>query len=41
MQKVLTAAALIDSGTATPETKVAVPVKLQSGDRPIKDALHP
>ncbi len=39
VQKVLTAAALIDSGTATPETKVAVPVKLQSGDRPIKDAF--
>ena len=39
VQKVLTAAALIDSGAATPETKVAVPVKLQSGDRPIKDAF--
>jgi cell division protein FtsI (penicillin-binding protein 3) len=37
VQKVLTAAALIDSGTANPETKVEVPRKLISNKRPIKD----
>jgi cell division protein FtsI (penicillin-binding protein 3) len=37
VQKVLTAAALIDSGTATPETKVEVPRRLKSNDRFIKD----
>ena len=39
VQKVLTAAALIDSGTATPETKVEVPVRLRTGGRYIKDAF--
>ena len=40
VQKILTAAALIDSKTATPETKVEVPERLMSGDRPIKDAFN-
>ena len=40
VQKVLTAAALIDSGTATPDTKVEVPRRLISNGRPIKDAFH-
>jgi cell division protein FtsI (penicillin-binding protein 3) len=40
VQKVLTAAALIDSKTATPETKVAVPEKLKSGDHYIGDAFR-
>src|SRR5829696_536978 len=39
VQKVLTAAALIDSGTTTPETKVLVPPRLASADRKIKDAF--
>ncbi len=39
VEKVLTAAALIDSGTATPDTKVEVPTKLKSNDRYIKDAF--
>jgi cell division protein FtsI (penicillin-binding protein 3) len=39
VEKVLTAAALIDSGTATPDTKVEVPTKLRSNDRYIKDAF--
>jgi cell division protein FtsI (penicillin-binding protein 3) len=40
VQKVLTAAALIDSGTATSDTKVEVPTRLISNGRPIKDAFH-
>jgi cell division protein FtsI (penicillin-binding protein 3) len=39
VQKVLTAAALIDSGTTTPDTKVLVPPRLASADRKIKDAF--
>jgi cell division protein FtsI (penicillin-binding protein 3) len=38
VEKVLTSAALIDSGTATPETKVTVPPTIASGDGRIKDA---
>lgn len=42
VQKVLTSAALIDSGTATPDTKVIVPNRLASGDGLIKDHVeHP
>ncbi len=37
VQKVLTAAALFDSGTATPNTKVVVPNRIASGGRSIKD----
>jgi cell division protein FtsI (penicillin-binding protein 3) len=37
VQKVLTSAALIDSGTATPATRVVVPNRLASGGRSIKD----
>jgi cell division protein FtsI (penicillin-binding protein 3) len=37
VQKVLTSAALIDSGTTTPETRVQIPSLLTSGDRKIKD----
>ena len=33
VQKVLTAAALVDSGTATPETRVKIPARLASGGR--------
>jgi cell division protein FtsI (penicillin-binding protein 3) len=40
VQKVLTAAALIDSGTATPETKVEVPTQVMSNGRPIRDAFN-
>jgi cell division protein FtsI (penicillin-binding protein 3) len=39
VQKVLTAAALVDSGTATPETRVKVPAKLATGGRYITDAF--
>ena len=39
VEKVITAAALIDSGTATPETKVSVPRRLQSDGISIKDAF--
>ena len=39
VEKVITAAALIDSGTATPETKVSVPLRLPSGGLSIKDAF--
>jgi cell division protein FtsI (penicillin-binding protein 3) len=38
VEKVLTSAALIDSGTANPDTKVRIPPLLQSGGRHIKDA---
>ena len=37
VQKVLTAAALVDSGTATAESKVTIPQRLPSGGRSIKD----
>jgi cell division protein FtsI (penicillin-binding protein 3) len=37
VQKVLTAAALIDSGTANPSTRVVIPTRLASGGRAIKD----
>ena len=37
VQKVLTSAALIDSGTANPSTRVVVPGRLASGGRSIKD----
>ena len=39
VQKVLTAAALVDSGTATPDTRITVPNRLQSGPLSIKDAF--
>jgi cell division protein FtsI (penicillin-binding protein 3) len=39
VQKVLTAAALVDSGTATPETRVKIPPRLATGGRFIKDAF--
>jgi cell division protein FtsI (penicillin-binding protein 3) len=39
VQKVLTAAALVDSSTATPETRVKVPTRLATGGRFIKDAF--
>lgn len=39
VQKVLTAAALVDSGTATTDTKVVVPPRLASGAGKIKDAF--
>ena len=37
VQKILTAAALFDSGTATPTSRVVVPNRLASGGRTIKD----
>jgi cell division protein FtsI (penicillin-binding protein 3) len=37
VQKVLTAAALIDSGTANPSTRLVIPGRLASGGRSIKD----
>jgi cell division protein FtsI (penicillin-binding protein 3) len=37
VQKVLTAAALIDSGTANPSTRVIIPTRLASGSGAIKD----
>jgi cell division protein FtsI (penicillin-binding protein 3) len=40
VEKVLTSAALIDSGTATPETRVAIPLRLPSGGASIKDAFQ-
>ncbi len=39
VQKVLTSAALIDSGTATPESKVKVPNRLPSDGMSIKDSV--
>lgn len=39
VQKVLTMAALTDSGTITPDTKVVVPSQVMSGGKPIKDAF--
>lgn len=40
VEKVLTAAALVDSGTATPSTRLALPRRLPSGDSSIKDAFY-
>jgi cell division protein FtsI (penicillin-binding protein 3) len=40
VEKVLTSAALIDTGTATPETRVVVPMRLPSGGASIKDAFQ-
>ncbi len=37
VEKVLTSAALLDSGTATPETRVTIPYRLKSGPLSIKD----
>ena len=37
VEKVLTAAALLDSGTTTPETRVLIPNRLSSGGRLVKD----
>jgi cell division protein FtsI (penicillin-binding protein 3) len=37
VEKVLTAAALLDSGTATPETRVTIPSRLRSGPLKIGD----
>jgi cell division protein FtsI (penicillin-binding protein 3) len=37
VQKVLTAAALIDSGTANPSTRVVIPSRISSGGNSIKD----
>lgn len=39
VEKVITAAALIDSGTATPDTRVSIPMRLPSGGASIKDAF--
>ena len=39
VQKVLTMAALTDSGVITPETRVVVPSQVISGGKPIKDAF--
>jgi cell division protein FtsI (penicillin-binding protein 3) len=39
VEKVLTSAALLDSGITTPETKIKVPPRLSSGGRYIKDAF--
>ncbi len=40
VQKILTSAALIDSGTATPTTKVVIPPLLPSGGATIKDHFY-
>jgi cell division protein FtsI (penicillin-binding protein 3) len=40
VEKVLTSAALIDSGTATPDTRVSIPFRLKSGPLSIKDAFN-
>ncbi|MHB1009377.1 MAG: peptidoglycan D,D-transpeptidase FtsI family protein [Propionibacteriaceae bacterium] len=39
VEKVLTMAALTDSGVITPDTRVIVPSQVMSGGRPIKDAF--
>jgi len=39
VEKVLTSAALLDSGTATPDTRISVPHLLHSGPLTIKDAF--
>ena len=39
VEKVLTSAALTDSGTATPDTRISIPYRLQSGPLTIKDAF--
>lgn len=38
VQKVLTMAALVDSGTATPDTRLTIPAQIRSGAGYIKDA---
>ena len=40
VEKIITSAALIDSGTATPDTRVSVPYLLHSGPLTIKDAFQ-
>jgi cell division protein FtsI (penicillin-binding protein 3) len=40
VEKVLTSAALIDSGTTTPETRVKIPNRLYSGGRFVKDHVE-
>jgi cell division protein FtsI (penicillin-binding protein 3) len=40
VEKILTSAALVDSGTATPDTRVSVPAILRSGPLRIKDAFY-
>lgn len=40
VQKLLTAAALIDAGVADPETKLTIPARLDSGGGRIKDAFE-
>ncbi|SEQ61157.1 peptidoglycan D,D-transpeptidase FtsI family protein [Microlunatus flavus] len=40
VEKVLTSAALFDSGAATPETRLSIPYRLQSGPLSIKDAFQ-
>lgn len=40
VQKVLSAAALVDSGTATSETRVVIPNRLASGGARIKDSVE-
>lgn len=39
VEKLLTAAALIDAGVADPETKLTIPELLESGDGTVKDAF--
>ncbi len=39
VEKIITSAALIDSGTATPDTRVRIPALLRSGPLTIKDAF--
>ena len=41
VEKVPTAAALVDSGTANPTTKLELPRRLTSGGASIKDAFYP
>ena len=40
VQKVLTSAALLDSGTATPETRLVIPDRLRGDGRQLKDAFE-
>jgi cell division protein FtsI (penicillin-binding protein 3) len=40
VQKILTSAALVDSGTANPSTKVVIPPRLASGGASIKDHFN-
>ncbi|GAB2570373.1 peptidoglycan D,D-transpeptidase FtsI family protein [Microlunatus antarcticus] len=39
VQKIITSAALLDSGTATPDTRISIPYRLKSGPLTIKDAF--